>query len=162
MSIPERIEREIVVDAPPDVVWSILTEPDQMTQWLADEVELVLQPGGDGTLRWHSRVFRSAGSASKTLPIRVERVEPPHRFSFRWEAPADEAVLAGNSMLVEFTLAVEGEGTRLRVVESGMREVQRPDDEMAHYVDEHARGWSLLLVRLASYLGDLRPRHPGE
>ena len=53
---------------------------------------------------------------------RVVAVEPRTRFSYRWapfKEPAGEEPVEGNSTLVEFTLAPEGDGTRLRVVESG-------------------------------------------
>ena len=53
-------------------------------------------------------------------PVVVETVDPPARFSFRWNHPRGEDPVAGNSMLVEFTLTPEGtEQTRLRVSESG-------------------------------------------
>ena len=35
-----RIEREIVIDAPVEVVWRTITEPDQITEWFADTVDL--------------------------------------------------------------------------------------------------------------------------
>jgi uncharacterized protein YndB with AHSA1/START domain len=55
-------------------------------------------------------------------PVVVEAVDPPTSFSFRWNHPHDEEPMAGNSMLVEFTLTPEGaERTRLRVTESGTR-----------------------------------------
>ena len=45
-----RIERDVVIEAPPDVVWKTITEPDQITGWFADRVELDLKPGGHGYL----------------------------------------------------------------------------------------------------------------
>jgi hypothetical protein len=39
------IEREILIDAPAEVVWRTITEPDQVSQWFADRVELVVEPG---------------------------------------------------------------------------------------------------------------------
>ena len=53
-------------------------------------------------------------------PVVVEAVEPPTRFSFRWNHPAGEEPTPSNSLLVEFTLAPEGEHTRLRVSESAL------------------------------------------
>ena len=53
---------------------------------------------------------------------RVVAVEPPTRFAYRWapfKDPGGEEPVEGNSTLVEFTLQPEGDGTRLRVVESG-------------------------------------------
>jgi uncharacterized protein YndB with AHSA1/START domain len=62
--------------------------------------------------------------------------------------------VAGNSMLVEFTLSPEGdERTRLRVVESGHELREWPDAEKQRYADEHQEGWIEFLDRLATVLG---------
>ena len=42
------IEREILIEAPVKVVWRTITEPDQISQWFADKVELVVEPGAHG------------------------------------------------------------------------------------------------------------------
>ena len=33
-----------------DVVWRTITEPDQISLWFADRVELVAEPGGHGAM----------------------------------------------------------------------------------------------------------------
>ena len=38
------IEREILIEAPVEVVWRTITEPDQVSQWFADRVDLVFEP----------------------------------------------------------------------------------------------------------------------
>jgi uncharacterized protein YndB with AHSA1/START domain len=59
--------------------------------------------------------------------------------------------VAGNSMLVEFTLTPEGaERTRLRVVESGHELRAWPDEEKQRYAAEHLHGWGDFLDRLAT------------
>jgi uncharacterized protein YndB with AHSA1/START domain len=61
--------------------------------------------------------------------------------------------VAGNSMLVEFTLTPEGdERTRLRVVESGHELLDWPDTEKQLYADEHQSGWGEYLDRLTVLL----------
>src|ERR1700704_131323 len=105
-----QIEREIVIDAPIEVVWRTITEPDQISQWFADKVELEIKPGARGYM----------GFGEQGGPVIVETVDPPTRFSFRGNYPAGEEPAAGNALLVEFTLVGEGEHTRLRVVERGL------------------------------------------
>ena len=84
-------------------------------------------------------------------PVVVETVDPPVRFSFRWNHPRGEEPVAGNSMLVEFTLTPEGdERTRLRVAESGHELRDWPDAEKQRYADEHQDGWAEYLDRLAA------------
>jgi uncharacterized protein YndB with AHSA1/START domain len=137
------IEREVLIEAPIHVVWRIITEPDQMSQWFADRVELVVEPGAHGYM----------GFGDQGGPVVVETVDPPTRFCFRWNYPRGEEPATGNSMLVEFMLTPEGdERTRLRVVESGHELRDWPHSEKQRYADEHRGGWSEFLDRLAGIL----------
>jgi uncharacterized protein YndB with AHSA1/START domain len=137
------IDREILIEAPAEVVWRTITEPDQMSQWFADRVDLVVEPGAHGYMK-----FGDQGG-----PVVVETVNPPTRFSFRWNYLRGEEPVSGNSMLVEFTLTPEGdERTRLRVVESGHELRVWPDAEKQRYADEHQDGWGEFLDRLATLL----------
>jgi uncharacterized protein YndB with AHSA1/START domain len=137
------IEREILIEAPVEMVWRTITEPGQLTQWFADRVDLVIEPGARGYLE-----FGDQGG-----PVVVETVDPPTRFSFRWNHPHGEEPVAGNSMLVEFTLTPQGaERTRLRVVESGHESLTWPDAEKQRYADEHQGGWGEFLDRLVTLL----------
>ncbi len=139
------IEREVLIEAPPEVVWRTITEPDRMSQWFADRVDLVAAPGAHGYMQ-----FGDQGG-----PVVVETVDPPNRFSFRWNHPRGEELTVDNSMLVEFTLTPEGaERTRLRVAESGHELRDWPDAEKQRYADEHREGWVEFLDRLASLLAE--------
>ena len=142
------IEREILIEAPPEVVWRTITEPDQMSLWFADRVELVAEPGAHGYMQ-----FGDQGG-----PVVVETVDPPTRFSFRWNHPQGEEPAAGNSMLVEFTLTPEdSERTRIRVTESGHERRAWPGAEKQRYADEHREGWGDFLDRLAKVVAERRP-----
>lgn len=141
--IPGHIEREILIEAPVDVVWRVVTEPDQIRQWFADEAEIDLRVGGDGRLK-----FARSG---QSYQLQIEAVEPPHRFAFRWVQPAGSVARENNSMLVEFTLQPEAGNTRLRVVESGFDTVDWSDAAKAKYADDHSKGWQTILGRLRDY-----------
>jgi uncharacterized protein YndB with AHSA1/START domain len=139
--VPEQIEREIVIDAPPERVWAVLTDPEHVAAWFAQAVEGDLQPGAASVLTW-----KEHGS----VPIVVERSDAPSFFSDRWAARSPGAEpAAGNSTLVEFTLAPEGEGTRLRVVESGFGGL---DAEKEEYVRDNTEGWQGALSSLREYV----------
>jgi uncharacterized protein YndB with AHSA1/START domain len=145
MSTPEyRIERDVLIDAPVEVVWRTITEPDQICLWFADKVELEIKPGARGYM----------GFGEQGGPILVETVDPPTRFSFRWNHRAGEEAAEGNSLLVEFTLVGEGQRTRLQVVESGLGALDRPDIDKQQYADEHNHGWGDFLGRLAQLLAE--------
>lgn len=141
--IPERIEREILIEAPIDVVWAVLTEPEHVAGWFSHSAEIDLRPGGEATFTW-----REHGSALAW----VERVEPPSSFAFRWVRPVGEKQHKDSSTLVEFTLTSEGDNTRLRVVESGFRELPWSEDKKARYADENTQGWQLELDELRGYV----------
>jgi len=134
-----------VIEAPVEVVRRTITEPDQMSQWFADRVELVVEPGAHGYMQ-----FGDQGG-----PVVVEMADPSARFSSRWNYPRGEEPVAGNSMLVEFTLTPEGdERTRLRVTESGHELLAWPDAEEQRYAGEHREGWAEYLDRLVGVLAE--------
>jgi uncharacterized protein YndB with AHSA1/START domain len=147
--IPSTIEREILIEAPIDIVWRAVTEPEQIKAWFTDTAELDLRPGGEGRFTWSARAKGKPGTAR----ITVEALEVPNRFAFRWGHPDDVDPDEGNSLLVEFLLTGvdDAERTRLRVVESGLHDLVLPNENKTAYVDEHGRGWEGHLADLASY-----------
>jgi uncharacterized protein YndB with AHSA1/START domain len=144
--VPERIEREVLIEAPIDVVWSVLTEPEHVAGWFSNSAEIDLRPGGEATFDWPEH-----GGAARAW---VERVEPPRTFSFRWVRSVGEEQRKDSSTLVEFTLAAEGDQTRLRVVESGFRELAWSEDKKSQYAAENTRGWQLELDELVEYISE--------
>jgi len=61
-----------------ETVWAIVTEPEHVGGWFSDSAEIDLRPGGEAILTWEEH-----GSARAW----IEKVEPPHSFSFRWARP---------------------------------------------------------------------------
>jgi uncharacterized protein YndB with AHSA1/START domain len=140
--VPFSIEKEVVIEAPVDVVWEVVTQPDHIRQWFADEAEVDLRAGGAGRLTFPGQ---------KSYDLQVEAVEPPHKFAFRWVRRPGAVVHADNSLLVEFTLQPEYGKTRLRVVESGFEAIDWSDDELAAYVEDHTRGWQRIMGQVRDY-----------
>ena len=138
-----RIEREIVIDAPPERVWAALTEAEHLGEWFGnDGAEVDLRPGGSVVLRWKEHgVYYS----------RIERVDPERFFSMRGAYLPDEEPRPGNSTLVEFTLAPEGDGTRLRVVESGFEDLELTEEQRAQQLAGNIEGWQIELAELVEY-----------
>jgi uncharacterized protein YndB with AHSA1/START domain len=146
LMVPDQIEREVVVEASIERVWAVVTDAEHVTEWFGDSAEIDLRPGGAITFRWDEH-----GS----FHARVEVVEPPHRFSFRWARPAGVKPGPGNSTLVEFTLSSEGERTRLRVVESGFPGLDGTDEEKAKYAEGNTQGWQQEIDELRAYAEQL-------
>jgi uncharacterized protein YndB with AHSA1/START domain len=143
--VPDAIEREIVIDAPPSVVWSIVTEAQHLAGWFSDEAEIDLRPGGRMLLTW-----RRHGAYQG----RVETVDPPRLFAFRWQTREGE-FSDTNSTLVVMALEADETGTRLRVVESGFATLPWPDDARARYADENSKGWHTELDELRDYTANV-------
>ena len=91
--------REIVFPVPPDEVWEALTDPEQLEEWFANDVELDAREGGEGVFRWGDGEERHAT---------VVEAAPGERLVLDWDEEGT----------VELTLEEVEEGTRLRVRES--------------------------------------------
>ncbi len=137
----DRIERETLIAASLERVWSLVTEPGF---WAADEGSLTGVEAREG----ESVVAKSTQWGE--FPVRVEKVEPPTYVAYRWaSAFPGEQVTAGNSTLVEFTLSREGERTRLRVVESGFAALAAGDERGVKAFEDNTTGWPQALDALA-------------
>jgi uncharacterized protein YndB with AHSA1/START domain len=143
MGMAGGIERSVHIEAPVELVWRMITEPDQVVRWFADGIDLEATPGYQGSM-----TFRPESGGVVEVPITVESVEAPHRFTYRWNHPDGTVATPANSMLVEFTLTPEDGGTRLRVVETGHDGQGWPQDQQDAYADDHNDGWSHHLGRL--------------
>jgi uncharacterized protein YndB with AHSA1/START domain len=147
--VPDRIERDIMISAPIERVWAVITESDHVGRWFGDAgAKIDLHPGGAFSCSW--------GEHGTVLGV-VVKVEPPKFFSYRWARPLGATVQPGNSTLVEFSLTPEGDGTRLKVVESGFRDLDLSDEARAKYADENREGWGQELAELASYVSGVKP-----
>ena len=143
MGKPGSIEKSVHIEAPVELVWRMVTEPDQVVRWFAEEIDLRATPGYQGSM-----TFRPQSGETVHVPISVVSVEAPHRFAYRWNQPAGTPAAPANSTLVEFTLTPEYGGTRLRVVETGHDGLGWPQDQQDAYVDDHSDGWTTHLGRL--------------
>jgi uncharacterized protein YndB with AHSA1/START domain len=110
------VTREIELDAPPDEVWEVLTEPEQLEQWFANDVEFDLDRGG--VFRWDDGDERHAV---------VEEVDAERRLAIRWWDPDGIEVSE-----VTFTLEPVPAGTRLVVTETASCDWAWGIQAMAH------------------------------
>ena len=147
---PDIISKDILISAPAETVYRVITEPDQVARWFADAADLDPAPGGEGTLTFEDR----ATTQRMAVKLTVQDAEPPHRFAFRWDYPDGEQPREDNSLLVEFTLTAEGDGTRLRVTESGFAALHRPGQDLAGYYEAHDKGWDTHLASLQGYASE--------
>lgn len=145
------IEREIKVDASPEVVFEVITSPEHLTEWWPDEATLEATPGFVGEL-----VFGRRGEPGVHIPtITVVDAEPPRLFSFRWVQPEGEPATAANSLFVRFELTPSGPGTVVRMTETGFRQMGWEAAVLEETYNDHVHGWDHFVPRLADYVDRL-------
>ena len=91
------VERDVVLPVPRERAWELITEPAELEEWLADEVDFEAEEGAP------LRVTFEDGGEREGV---VEAVEPEERVVFRW----------GDSR-VEWRLDDAPGGTRFTVTE---------------------------------------------
>ncbi|MFV2100237.1 SRPBCC family protein [Micromonospora sp. LOL_024] len=145
------IEREIRVEATPEVVYEVVSRPEHLRQWWPDEAEFQSVPGATGVISFGD----SATPNSHVEPLTVVEADPPRRFSFRWVYDPAAVATPANSLLVTFDLVPSGAGTLLRLTETGFRERGWQAAVLEEHYRDHLSGWDHFLPRLVTYLARL-------
>lgn len=136
------LERQLTIDASPEVVFEVVSRPEHIREWWSDDATLDPVPGGAGELVW--------GDREQVAVLKVVEADPPRRFSFRWVAPEGEEPALENSLLVTFDLEPTGSGTLLRMTETGFREKGWEAAVLEEAYRDHENGWDTFLPRLAT------------
>ena len=102
-----RVEREVVLPAPADVVWEALTDAEELSGWFGAEVELDPRPGGAG---------RFTGEDGDVRRAVVETVEPERHLRFVWWP--ENGTAAPTSVDFELSETDDAGATRLVVIEA--------------------------------------------
>jgi uncharacterized protein YndB with AHSA1/START domain len=147
------IEREIHIDASPDIVFQVVSSPEHLIGWWPDEAQFEPIPGSVGEI-----VFGDPEAGGGAASFTVVEVRPPRVFSFRWTHPAGETAEPGNSLLVTFELTASAGGTLLTMTETGFRERGWEAAVLEEQYRQHAAGWDHFLPRLAPYAATLAVR----
>lgn len=118
-----RITKTIYIDAPPEVVFPYLTNPEKMVRWCGDSVELQPEPGGVFKIRFEGGVV-SEGN--------YEVVDPPRRVVFT--VGMSGTVVPPGGSRVEIRLTPEGEGTRVDLEHRGFDPSQPVSEGWDHHL----------------------------
>jgi uncharacterized protein YndB with AHSA1/START domain len=143
-TIPDTIEREIIVAASQERVYAAISDPTQITQWFPDMVEGSLTPGEQPIF-----IFEGHG---KTRVLIVD-ARPVDYFAFRWIPGSSDVVddvTCVPTTLVEFTLEAVEEQTKIFMKESGF--AQLPMDVAQEKFDMNSGGWGYMMGRLETFL----------
>lgn len=142
------IEREIHIDAAPEVVYEVISMPEHLREWWPDEAEIEPLAGATGVISFGDR----SAPDVKIVALTVVEADPSRRFSFRWVYDEGGIATPANSLLVTFDLIPSGGGTLLRFTEAGFREKGWESAHLEKQYREHASGWDYFLPRLLTYV----------
>ncbi len=142
------IEREIHVDASPEIVFEVISSPEHIREWWnGAETELSPTPGAVAEIAWG----RDAAQPH-IEELTVVAAEPPRLFSFRWVYEGAVTATSTNSLLVTFELVPAGRGTVVRLTETGFREKGWEAAVLEERYADHVRGWDIFVPALRDYI----------
>jgi len=99
----EDVTREVLLDAPADEVWDVVTSRDQLAEWFGADVDGRIAPG---------EVVRFTSPDGTVRRALIERMDEPRELAFRWLPSATEP-----PSRVDITIDPARDGTVLRVTE---------------------------------------------
>lgn len=141
------IDREIHIDAPPEVVFEVISTPEHVREWWSVDTDFEPAPGSTSELVWADGDKPRAHVEQLSVVV----ADPPRVFSFRWTNPAGESAVEGNSNLVTFELEPSGAGTLLRFSETGFRERGWEAAALEERYLSHSEGWDRFVPIIKSY-----------
>ena len=127
------VEREMA--HPPEKLWRALTQPHLMEEWL---MKNDFKPSV-------GHRFNLRGEWGGVLDCEVLVVEPNRTLAYTWNFTHDDPAFSLESV-VTFTLTPAGQGTRLRMEQSGFRPSQKQAFGGAH------AGWKQFFDNLEQVL----------
>lgn len=131
--VARKIEKEIELDASPETVWRMLTDPQELARWFPLEASVIPGEGG--------KISRSWGPDwTSTAPIEIW--EPNHRLRSVESS-------TGKPVTVEWTIEARGGKTILRLVQSAF---ESGADWEKEFFDSTNYGWEFMLFNLRHYL----------
>ena len=138
------IERELHIDASPEVVFEVLSSPEHIRDWWNAESEFEPTAGATGSLTWTDQ----DSGRQQSWPFTVVEADPPRILSFRWTHDEAEVAGPGNSLLVTFELVPTEQGTTVRFRETGFRERGWEAAVLEAQYNDHRQGWDFYLPRM--------------
>jgi uncharacterized protein YndB with AHSA1/START domain len=136
MTVAHRLDRTVMIQATPAIVFSFLTETPRWASWWGAGSEIDARPGGRMTIRY---------PGGREATGEVIEVSPPHRIVFTYGYADGQMIPPGGSR-VTIQLEPIGAATRLHLTHDVADERVR---------DEHIQGWRYQLSLFANIAADL-------
>ncbi|WP_407523553.1 SRPBCC family protein [Methylobacterium oryzisoli] len=143
----ERVIKTIVLNAPIERVWKVLTDHREFGVWFRVDLDGPFVVGQTTTGRMTYPGHEATPWSSTTV-----RLDAPHCFAFRWPHPQDPAAGLDEAptTLVEFHLEAATDGTRLTITESGFEAL--PADGRLNAMRRNEEGWSIQATNIVAHV----------
>jgi uncharacterized protein YndB with AHSA1/START domain len=145
----DRIERQILIKAPRSRVWRALADAESFGDWFGVSLKGKHFTAGEPL---EGRITYP-GYEHLTWRVVIERIEPERVLSFRWHpyavAPAVDYSHEPTT-LVMFELEDAGDGTLLRLVESGFDKI--PPARRVEAFRMNSSGWEQQMENIDTYV----------
>ena len=149
MTTYDRIEKQVILNSPPVRVWQALSDAREFGQWFGvDYSNAEFVEGKDATGQITNPEYSHV-----TMTVTVERIVPGMLLSFRWRPYAidpEKDYTDEPKTLVEFTIEPHGDGTLLRVSESGFDGI--PEDRRDEAFRMKDGGWASQMQQIKKYV----------
>ena len=135
------VERSVLIDVAPQVVWEAITDPKHLEQWYAPgcpwEIP-ALQAGA--TIKFHN-------TETDIQLATIEVLEPLREFTLRWQL---DPMHPGLTLLNRFSLEPENDGTRVTISQAGYESL--PNGMRQQTLDQDTQAYTAIAESLKSYL----------
>ncbi|MFL5489571.1 MAG: SRPBCC family protein [Gemmatimonadaceae bacterium] len=155
-----RIEKQILLNAPLARVWRAISESKEFGSWFGVKFDGPFAPGAHmrGVIvptTVDPEVAKSQEPyTGMPFEITIEKIDPERTFSFRWHPFAIDPKVdysAEPTTLVTFTLEEVNGGVKLTVTESGFDKI--PLARRAQAFTMNDIGWAKQMELIAEYVG---------
>jgi uncharacterized protein YndB with AHSA1/START domain len=144
----DRIEKQVLLQAPIERVWRALTDPAEFGHWFRVKLSGKFVPGES-----ISGPVLHPGYEHLTWTVTVERMEPYKQFAWRWRPHAidtNKDYSREPTTLVLFELSEVPGGTLLKVTESGFDGIPLERRETAYR--GNSEGWAIQMGNIESHV----------
>jgi uncharacterized protein YndB with AHSA1/START domain len=133
------IEKQVRIDARPDVVYEFLTDAQKLARWVAPDVVADARPGG---------VIRMNFNGFDVMRGEFVELIPGKRvvYTWGWETLGEQP--PPGSTTVEFTLEPDGAGTKVTLVHRGLAE---------RSIESYSGGWDGFFAQLQQGIAGKTP-----
>jgi uncharacterized protein YndB with AHSA1/START domain len=144
----DRIEKNLVINAPRSRVWRAIADPKEFGTWFRVNLE-----GGFAEGQTTRGQITHPGYEHVTIDMQVERIDAERYFAYRWHPYNVDPAIDYSSeptTLVEFILEEAEDGTALTIRESGFDRI--PLARRAEAFRMNDGGWAGQVKNLARHV----------